>query len=102
LYFKEKAIELIKSFKSKEAEKIWNLTFSKKLPQSIQQVALRKLEILNSVVKIEELKVPPNNRLERLKGDRSHQYSIRINQQYRICFEWIKGDVYNVEIVDYH
>ena len=93
---------MIRSFKSKEAEKIFNRERSLKLPSSIQQVALRKLRMLNRAVTLQDLRVPPANRLEKLTGDRVGQYSIRINDQWRICFEWIEGNAENVEIVDYH
>jgi len=72
------------------------------LPQEIQQVALRKLRMLNRAVALNDLRIPPANRLEKLRGDRAGQHSIRINERWRICFEWRKGDAYNVEIVDYH
>ena len=93
---------VIKNFKDKETEKIFNRQKSKKLPSDIQQVALRKLRMLNRVKILQELLIPPANRLERLKGDRIGQYSIRINSQWRICFEWQDGNAFNVEIVDYH
>ena len=93
---------MIRSFKSKEAEKIFNRERSLKLPSGIQQVALRKLRMLNRAVTLQDLRVPPANRLEKLTGDRVGQYSIRINDQWRICFEWIEGNAENVEIVDYH
>ncbi len=93
---------MIKNFKDKETEKIFNRQKSKKLPSDIQQVALRKLRMLNRVKILQELLIPPANRLERLKGDRIGQYSIRINSQWRICFEWQDGNAFNVEIVDYH
>lgn len=93
---------MIRSFSSKETEKIFNRQRSRKLPQDIQQVALRKLRMLNRAVTLSDVRVPPANRLEKLSGDREGQYSIRINQQWRICFEWRNGDAYNVEIVDYH
>lgn len=93
---------MIRSFKSKETEKIFNRQHSSKLPQEIQQVALRKLRMLNRAITLQDLRVPPANHLEKLSGDRVNQYSIRINDQWRICFEWDNGDVYEVEIVDYH
>jgi proteic killer suppression protein len=93
---------MIRSFKSKETEKIFNRERSQKLPSDIQQVALRKLRMLNRVVTLQDLRVPPANRLEKLSGDRAGQYSIRINDQWRICFDWDAGDAQNVEIVDYH
>ena len=93
---------MIKSFKSKETARIFARFRSTKLPRDIQQVSYRKLRMLNNAVTLDDLRIPPANRLEKLSGDRSGQYSIRINDQWRICFEWIDGDVYNVEIVDYH
>ncbi len=93
---------MIRSFKSKETEKIFRRVRSKKLPGDIQQVALRKLRMLQRSQSLADLRVPPSNRLDRLKGDRAGQYSIRINDQWRICFRWEKGDAFDVEIVDYH
>ncbi len=93
---------MIRSFKGEEAEKIFNLERSRKLPNDIQQVALRKLRMLNRSVTLTDLRVPPANRLEKLHGDREGQWSIRINDQWRICFKWRDGDAYDVEIVDYH
>lgn len=93
---------MIRSFKSREAEKIFNRQRSRKLPQDIQQVALRKLRMLNRAITLQDLRVSPANRLEKLSGDRVGQYSIRINDQWRICFEGQDGDAHNVEIVDYH
>jgi proteic killer suppression protein len=93
---------MIRSFKSKETEKIFNRQYSTRLPLDIQQVALRKLRMLDRALTLQDLRVPPANRLEKLSGDREGQYSIRINDQWRICFEWRDGDAYNIEIVDYH
>lgn len=93
---------MIKSFKSKETARIFARLRSTRLPGDIQQVSYRKLRMLNNALRLNDLRVPPANRLEKLSGDRSGQYSIRINDQWRICFEWIDGDTYNVEIVDYH
>lgn len=93
---------MIRSFKSKETEKIFNRQRSRKLPQDMQQIALRKLRMLNRAMNIQDLRVPPANRLEKLSGDRAGQYSIRINNQWRICFEWRDEGAYEVEIVDYH
>ncbi|HCW76641.1 MAG TPA: plasmid maintenance system killer [Candidatus Marinimicrobia bacterium] len=93
---------MIRSFRDKETEKIFSREFSKKLPSDIQQVALRKLRMLNRSSTLNDLRVPPANRLEALSGKRDGQFSIRINQQWRICFEWNDGDALNVEIVDYH
>jgi len=93
---------VIKNFKDKEAEKIYNEIFSKKLPYDIQRQVLKKLEMLNAARRAEDLRIPPANRLEKLSGDRKGQWAIRINNQYRICFNWIDDDAYDVEIVDYH
>ncbi len=93
---------MIRSFKDKETEKVFNGRFSKKLPQSIQRIAERKLIMLHRSVRLNDLRVPPANRLESLQGDRAEQQSIRINNQWRICFEWREDGVYDVEITDYH
>jgi len=93
---------MIRSFKDKETEKVFQRTFSRKLPQNIQQVAFRKLRMLNRAATLNDLRVPPANRLEQLYGDRTGQHSIRINDQWRVCFEWHVGDSYKVEITDYH
>ena len=93
---------MIRSFKSKEAEKVFSRVGSRQLPGDIQQVALRKLKMLNRSKSLSDLRVPPANRLERLKGGRVGQYSIRIIDQWRICFRWDNGDAHDVEIVDYH
>ena len=93
---------MIKSFADKETEKIYNQNFSKKLPSDIQKVALRKLIMIDNAGCLEDLRVPPANHLEQLSGDRKGQYSIRINDQYRICFTEKDNDYYNVEILDYH
>ena len=93
---------MIKSFKSKEAERIYRGRYSKRIPRDIQRVAARKLEMLAAASELRSLRVPPSNRLEKLKGDWAGQYSVRINDQWRICFIWKAGDAYDVEIVDYH
>ena len=93
---------MIRSFKDSEVEKIFALQRSRKLPHDIQQVALRKLRMLNNARTLQDLSSPPANRLEKLSGDRAGQYSIRINDQWRICFEWQDGDAREVEITDYH
>jgi len=93
---------VIRSFECKETQKIFARRRSRKLPQDIQQVALRKLRMLNRAVTLNDLRIPPANRLEKLRGERAGQYSIRINERWRICFEWRKGNAYNVKIVDYH
>jgi proteic killer suppression protein len=93
---------VIRTFKDKEAERVFHRQFSHKLPGSIQHVALRKLRMLNNAATLGDLRIPPANRLEKLERDRTGQHSIRINDQWRICFEWRKNDAYNVEITDYH
>lgn len=93
---------MIKSFKDIEAEKIYNRVRSRRLPSDIQQVALRKLRMLNNAGSLADLRIPPANRLEKLRGDRRGQYSIRINERWRICFRWLEEDAHEVEIVDYH
>ena len=93
---------MIKTFKDKEAEKVFKGRFSKKLPQAIQRKARMKLRMLDAAMCLEDLLVPPANRLEALSGDRQGQHSIRINQQWRVCFVWNDGRVENIENVDYH
>jgi toxin HigB-1 len=93
---------MIESFACKETGKIFRREFSRRLPVNIQQIAYRKLKMLNRSATIQDLRIPPANRLEALSGSRSGQHSIRINQQWRICFEWADGNARNVEIVDYH
>lgn len=93
---------MIRSWADAEAEKLFKLQRSRKLPFEIQRVAIRKLWMLDAATKIEDLAVPPGNRLEKLHGDREGQWSIRINDQWRVCFAWREGDAYDVEIVDYH
>ena len=93
---------MIKSFKDAETEKVFSRQLSRRLPKAIQQVALRKLRMINNAVSLNDLRIPPANRLEKLLGDRAGQLSIRINDQWRICFEWREGDAFNVEITDYH
>ena len=95
-------ITMIKSFANKETERLFKRQFSRKLPQDIQRVARRKLEILDAAEVLQDLRVPPSNRLEKLSGDRAGQHSIRINKQWRICFKWQNGNAHDVEIVDYH
>ncbi len=93
---------MIRNFADREAEKIWRGTTSRRLPAGIQSVARRKLRMLGNAFVLDDLRIPPANRLEALKGSRKGQYSIRINDQWRICFRWIEGDAHDVEIVDYH
>lgn len=92
---------MIKSFKDAETEKVFRRQVSLRLPIDIQQTALRKLRMLSNAVSLNDLRVPPANRLEKLGGNRSGQYSIRFNDQWRVCFEWHDGAAYCVEIVDY-
>ena len=93
---------MIVSFGNKETEKIWNGIVSKKLPREIQDVARRKLRMINNSIDITDLRIPPANRLEKLKGDLKEFYSIRINNQWRIIFKWENSNAFEVEIVDYH
>lgn len=93
---------MIRSFKDKETEKVFNRERSRKLPPEIHRRAKRKLLLIDSASSLDDLKIPPGNRLEQLTGDMSGLWSIRINQQWRICFEWYQGDAWNVEIIDYH
>ena len=91
---------MIKSIADRETERIFEREFSRRLPVVVQQVAYRKLRMLNNALTLADLRIPPANRLEKLNGDRSGQHSIRINERWRICFEWRGGDAYMVEIVD--
>ncbi len=93
---------MVKSFRCKETKKIFGRKFSKKLSTSIQENSRKKLVILDAATSINDLRIPPVNRLEELKDNRKGQHSIRINNQWGICFEWKNGNAYNVEIVDYH
>jgi toxin HigB-1 len=93
---------VIESFKCKETQRIWNGCRSKNLPDDIHNRALRKLRQIDSAQTITDLRNPPGNNLEALRGDRKGQYSIRITRQWRICFIWDKGNASNVEIIDYH
>jgi proteic killer suppression protein len=93
---------MITGFRDRETEAIWQGRRSRKLPQAIQAVARRKLRMLNNAQSLDDLRIPPANRLEALKGQRKGQHSIRINDQWRICFVWAAGNADQVEIVDYH
>ena len=93
---------MIRDFADKDTEKIWNGTISRRLPHDIETVARRKLRMLNNARQLDDLRIPPANRVEALKGDRRGQHSIRINDQWRICFRWNDGDASQVEVVDYH
>jgi proteic killer suppression protein len=93
---------MIKTFKNKETEKLFNRDYSKNLPTDIQRAAMKKLWMIDATPDINSFRVPPGNRLQLLHGDREGQYSIRINEQWRICFLWRDGNSYDVEIVDCH
>lgn len=93
---------MITGFRDRETEKIWEGKVSRRLPQDIQAIARRKLRMLNNAHKLDDLRIPPANRLEALKGKRRGQHSIRINDQWRICFVWSAPNALDVEIVDYH
>ena len=93
---------MIKSFRDRDTERLFQRHPVRKLGAGVQRVALRKLRMLDAATVLDDLRLPPGNRLEKLKGDRAGQHSIRINQQWRICFRWRSGDAYDVEIVDYH
>lgn len=93
---------MIQSFKSKETEKIWGGSGSVKIPDQIQEIARRKLRMLNNSIDLKDFTIPPSNRLEKLKGEKKDFHCIRVNDQWRITFKWIDGHSYEVEIVDYH
>jgi toxin HigB-1 len=93
---------MIRSFKDAETEKIYTRQMSRKLPVEIQHVALRKLRMINNAQSLGDLRVPPANHLEKLYGDRDGEFSIRINDQWRVCFIWRDRDAFNVEVTDYH
>ena len=93
---------MIKSFGDKETEKVWRGIFSKKLPFEIQHIARRKLRMLNTSFNLQDLKVPPANKLEKLSGNLKHFYSIRINDQWRIIFKWENENAFETSIIDYH
>jgi len=93
---------MIAGFRDSDAERLWTVGRCKRLPAQLNRQALKKLYILNAALALENLTVPPGNRLEKLHGDREGRHSIRINDQYRICFTWRDGNAHDVEIVDYH
>jgi proteic killer suppression protein len=93
---------MIKSFAEPDARGLWESGTSRRLPASLRRSAFKKLAVLNAALTLDNLRVPPGNRLEALKGDRTGQYNIRINDRYRVCFQWRDGHAFNVEIVDYH
>lgn len=93
---------MIRSFFDTESEKVFLREISRRLPITVQRVGQRKLAMLDAADRLQDLRVPPGNRLERLRGTREGQYSIRINDQWRVCFDWRDGDAFQVEITDYH
>ena len=93
---------VIRSFGDRDAARLFERESVRRWPMALQRVALRKLRMLDAAERLDDLRVPPGNRLERLKGDRAGQYSIRVNEQWRVCFRWRSGDAHDVEIVDYH
>jgi proteic killer suppression protein len=93
---------VIQTFRDRETERLFDRNPSRKLGANVQRAALRKLRILDAAVTLQDLRVPPGNRLEKLKGNRAGQHSIRINDQWRVCYVWDSGDAYDVEITDYH
>jgi proteic killer suppression protein len=93
---------MIRSFRDKETERVFRRERSRKLSPDVQRVALRKLLLLDAAVSVQDLRVPPGNRLEKLTGNRVGQHSIRVNDQWRVCFRWLEGDAHDVEITDYH
>ena len=93
---------MLKGFADKETEKLWQRERSRTVPTQLHRAALRKLTQLDASGRLDDLRVPPGNRLERLSGNRKGQYSIRINDRYRVCFRWENGDAYDVEVTDYH
>ena len=93
---------MIKTWAHRDAQKIFNNKVSRRLGPQVSKIARRKLKMLNAATTVTDLRVPPGNRLEALKGDRTGQHSIRVIDQYRVCFSWHNGDAFDVEIVDYH
>jgi proteic killer suppression protein len=93
---------MIRSFRDRETEKVFRREGTRRLPPDVQRMAQRKLAVLDAAESLQDLRVPPGNRLEKLSGDREGQHSIRINDQWRVCFRWREGDAHDVEITDYH
>ena len=93
---------MIRSFRDRDTQRLFDRQPVRKLGATLQRVALRKLRQLDAAVTLEDLRVPPGNRLEKLRRDRAGQHSVRINDQWRVCFRWVGGDAHDVEIVDYH
>ena len=92
---------MIRSFADKATQRVWHEEYVRALDKSLQRAVLRKLELLHAAADVEDLRIPPGNRLERLTGDRRGQYSIRVNAQWRLCFTWLEGGADDVELVDY-
>jgi proteic killer suppression protein len=95
-------LDVIRSFADRDTERLFGRRFSRRLPRDLQKAALRKLELLDAARTLDSLRVPAGNKLEALRGDRAGHYSIRINDQWRVCFRWKDEHAYEVEIVDYH
>ena len=93
---------MIRSFADKATQRVWHEEYVRALDKSLQRAVLRKLELLHAAADVEDLRIPPGNRLERLTGDRRGQYSIRVNAQWRLCFTWHEGGADDVELIDYH
>lgn len=93
---------MIRSFGTKDTERIWHQHYVKRIDRAVQQATLRKLELIHAAKDVEDLRVPPGNRLERLSGNRRGQHSIRVNAQWRLCFVWREGGAEDVELIDYH
>jgi proteic killer suppression protein len=93
---------MIRSFADAENERVFRRLASRRLSAEVQRVAYRKLVVIDAAESLSDLRIPPGNRLEKLKGNREGQHSIRVNEQWRICFRWKEGDAYDVEIADYH
>ncbi|MBO0979277.1 type II toxin-antitoxin system RelE/ParE family toxin [Microbacterium sp. SD291] len=93
---------MIRSFGSKDTERIWHEQYVKRIDRTVQRAALRKMELIHAAKDVEDLRIPPGNRLEQLAGDRRGQHSIRVNSQWRLCFVWGQGGAEDVELVDYH
>ncbi len=93
---------MIRSFRDAETEQVFRRERSRELPPDVQRRAHRKLLLLDAAEELGDLRIPPGNRLERLRGERAGQHSIRVNDQWRICFRWVRGDAFDVEITDYH
>lgn len=93
---------MLRTFADKDTERVWRRERSRRLDSTTQHAALRKLLILDAAETLDDVRVPPGNRLEKLRGDRAEQYSIRVNQKWRICFRWAPGGPEDIEIVDYH